>query len=45
LGAAIAAIFGESADHQVKEDLRRFKQIMEAGEAPANEGQPRGRCA
>ena len=45
LGAAIAAMFGESADHQVKEDLRRFKQIMEAGEAPTNEGQPRGSCA
>jgi uncharacterized membrane protein len=44
LGAAIAAMFGESADHQVKEDLRRFKQIMEAGEAPTNEGQPRGMC-
>jgi uncharacterized membrane protein len=44
LGAAIASIFGESADHQVKEDLRRFKQIMEAGEAPTIEGQPRGNC-
>ena len=45
LGAAMAAIFGESADHQVKEDLRRFKQMMEAGEAPTTEGQPRGMCA
>ena len=45
LGAAIANMFGQSADHQVKEDLRRFKQIMEAGEAPTNEGQPRGSCA
>jgi uncharacterized membrane protein len=45
LGAAIAAIFGESAEHQVKEDLRRFKQIMETGEAPTIEGQPRGNCA
>jgi len=45
LGAAIAAMFGESANHQVKEDLRRFKQIMEAGEAPTIEGQPRGTCA
>ncbi len=45
LGAAIAGLFGESADQQVKEDLRRFKQIMEAGEAPTNEGQPRGMCA
>jgi uncharacterized membrane protein len=45
LGAAIVAMFGESADHQVKEDLRRFKQIMEAGEAPTIEGQPQGMCA
>ena len=45
LGAAIAAMFGESADHQVQEDLRRFKHIMEAGEAPTIEGQPRGMCA
>jgi uncharacterized membrane protein len=45
LGAAIASIFGESAEHQVKEDLRRFKQIMEAGEAPTIEGQPRGTCS
>jgi uncharacterized membrane protein len=45
LGAAIAAMFGQSADDQVKEDLRRFKQIMETGEAPTNEGQPRGSCA
>jgi uncharacterized membrane protein len=45
LGAAIASIFGESAEHQVKVDLRRFKQIMEAGEAPTIEGQPRGTCS
>jgi uncharacterized membrane protein len=45
LGAAIASIYGESAGQQVKEDLRRFKQIMEAGEAPTIEGQPRGNCA
>jgi uncharacterized membrane protein len=45
LGAAIAAMFGESADQQVKADLRRFKQIMEAGEAPTIECQPRGMCA
>jgi uncharacterized membrane protein len=45
LGAAIASLFGESAEHQVQEDLRRFKQIMEAGEAPTTEGQPRGKCA
>jgi uncharacterized membrane protein len=45
IGAAIASLFGQSADAHVKEDLRRFKQIMEAGEAPTIEGQPQGKCA
>jgi uncharacterized membrane protein len=45
LGVAIAQLFGRSADSQVKDDLRRFKQIMEAGEAPTIAGQPHGKCA
>jgi uncharacterized membrane protein len=45
VGAAIARLFGQSADTEVKEDLRRFKQIMEAGEAPTIDGQPQGKCA
>jgi len=32
LGAAVASIFGKSADRQVREGLRRFKQRMEAHE-------------
>ena len=32
LGAAIAKLFGEDPEHQVKEELRRFKQIVETGE-------------
>jgi uncharacterized membrane protein len=43
LGAAVARLFSEEPDRQIEEDLRRFKQIMEAGEAPTIEGQPRGR--
>lgn len=31
LGAAVAWLFGEEPNLQVREDLRRFKQIMEAG--------------
>ena len=31
-GAAVATIFGKSADRQVREGLRRFKQCMEARE-------------
>ena len=40
LGAAIAWLLGEEPDFQVREDLRRFKQIMEAGETPTVHGQP-----
>jgi uncharacterized membrane protein len=32
LGAAVATVFGQGADRQVREDLRRFKQMMETGE-------------
>lgn len=42
VGATIAKLLGEDPSHQIKEDLRRFKQILEAGEVPTTEGQPRG---
>ena len=42
-GAAIAKLFGEEPGQQIAEDLRRFKQVMEVGEVPTTEGQPRGR--
>ena len=42
LGAAIAWAFGESPDQVIREGLRRFKQLMETGEIPTTEGQPRG---
>jgi uncharacterized membrane protein len=42
LGSAIAWAFGESPDHVVREGLRRFKQLMETGEIPTIDGQPRG---
>ncbi len=32
VGATVATVFGQSADRQVREDLRRFKQMMETGE-------------
>lgn len=41
-GALIARLFGEEPGRQVREDLRRFKQIMEAGEAATTRGQPAG---
>jgi uncharacterized membrane protein len=42
LGAAIAWMFGEEPGLQVREDLRRFKQLIETGEIPTIEGQPFG---
>jgi uncharacterized membrane protein len=43
LGAFAAKMWGEEPTQQIDEDLRRFKQIMEAGEIPSVEGQPAGR--
>lgn len=45
IGATIAKLFGEEPETQVREDLRHFKQIMEAGEIPTIEGQTSGRIA
>jgi uncharacterized membrane protein len=42
-GAAIAKVFGEEPYQQIREDLRRFKQIMEAGETATTFGQTSGR--
>ena len=33
LGAAVGRLFGEDPSRQVVEDLRRLKQVVEAGEA------------
>jgi uncharacterized membrane protein len=43
LGAAVAKLFGEEPNQTIREDLRRFKQLMEAGEIPTTTGQPSGR--
>jgi uncharacterized membrane protein len=45
LGSIVAKLFGEEPSQQIEEDLRRFKQVMETGEAPTTEGQPSGRSA
>ena len=42
IGATVARLFGEEPAQQVAGDLRRFKNIMEAGEVPTTEGQPKG---
>jgi uncharacterized membrane protein len=44
IGAAVAKMFGREPNQEVREDLRRFKQMMEAHEIPSVEGQPQGRC-
>ncbi|HVF56464.1 MAG TPA: SRPBCC family protein [Pyrinomonadaceae bacterium] len=45
VGAAVARLFGENPEQQIEEDLRRFKQVMETGEAATVEGQTSGRSA
>lgn len=42
-GAIIARLFGQEPNKQVNDDLRRFKNIMEAGEIPTTKGQTSGR--
>jgi len=44
LGYWIVKLMGQSPDQQIREDLRRFKRIMEIGEAPTTEGQSHGSC-
>ena len=44
IGAAVARFLGEEPTIQVRDDLRRFKQLMETGEIPTTEGQPSGRA-
>jgi uncharacterized membrane protein len=43
LGAAVAKLFGEAPQQQIEGDLRRFKNIMEAGEIPTTTGQTEGK--
>lgn len=42
LGRAVAALFGAEPTAQVRDDLRRFKQVIEAGEVVVSDGSPRG---
>jgi len=43
VGAALAWFFDQSPGIQIREDLRRFKRLMETGEIPTTRGQPSGR--
>ena len=43
-GAGLAKLLNKVVSQSVKEDLRRFKEVMEAGETPTVDGQPSGRA-
>jgi uncharacterized membrane protein len=45
LGNVVATLFGKNPSHQIREDLRRFKRLMETREIPTTDGQPTGTCA
>jgi uncharacterized membrane protein len=42
-GEALAPLLRKLGGRQLREDLRRFKQWLEAGEVPTTDGQPHGR--
>jgi uncharacterized membrane protein len=42
LGRAVARLFSPVSEQQVREDIRRFKRLVETGEIPTTEGQPSG---
>ena len=42
VGAAVARLLGRDAATEIREDLRRFKQMLETGEVPSTNEQPRG---
>ena len=44
-GRAVGRMLNPVTQQQVKEDLRRFKRLVEAGEIPTTDGQPHGRRA
>lgn len=43
IGSAAAKLFNPAFKQMVKEDLRRFKRLMETGEIPVSEAQPSGK--
>jgi uncharacterized membrane protein len=44
-GQIIAKFLGRDPSAEVREGLRDFKRVMETGEKPTTEGQPRGDCS
>ncbi len=44
VAATIASFLGQGLESDVRDDLRKFKQLMEAGEIATTSGQPSGQC-
>jgi len=42
LGRTVARLLGSATEYRVEQDLRRLKQLLEAGETATTRGQPRG---
>jgi uncharacterized membrane protein len=42
LGALVAKLFGEEPEQQVRDDLRRAKQVLETGDVVRSDGSPDG---
>lgn len=42
LGSMLAKLMGDDAEKQMADDLFRLKSLLETGEIPTTEGQPRG---
>jgi len=42
VGATVAKLFGEHPYQQIRDDLRRFKQVIETGEVTRSDGSPDG---
>lgn len=42
LGRAVAKLFGEEPEQQIRDDLRRFKQVLETGEVVRSDASPQG---
>jgi uncharacterized membrane protein len=42
VGRAVAALLQPATERQIREDVRRFKQLVEAGEVATVDGQPHG---
>jgi uncharacterized membrane protein len=42
IGDTVARLFGEEPQQQIKDDLRRFKQVVETGEVVLSDGCPDG---